>query len=208
MPPLNSLTHSLYVQVWGCLFLMILSALLGGVTDAQFSMRGYAWQLVNCCFTAAYSLYLSGVIRKLQRQHGRAQMSEMSMVSNCSRGDARPHSAPGCVTTIPRHHPALELHLHRTISQSPPPLRQLTPTQVYYNNLLSVPAIAVLAVISGEPWRLRHATQLGNAQFQVCVRGVQLNRWVQMEVRQMSHRVGKCCGRCTACSQRLARSLN
>jgi GDP-mannose transporter len=60
--------------------MMILSALLGGWTDAQFSLRGYAWQLVNCVFTAAYSLYLSGVIRKLMRQHGKAQLSEMSMV--------------------------------------------------------------------------------------------------------------------------------
>ncbi len=61
---------------------MIVSALLGGWTDAQFSLRGYAWQLVNCLLTAAYSLYLSGVIRKLlKQQHGKQQLGEMSMVS-------------------------------------------------------------------------------------------------------------------------------
>lgn len=42
------------LQVWACLLLMIISALLGGWTDLEFSLKGYAWQLINCCFTAAY----------------------------------------------------------------------------------------------------------------------------------------------------------
>lgn len=77
--------HDSHLQVWGCLMLMILSALLGGVTDASFSLRGYAWQMVNCLFTAAYSLYLSGVIRKLLRQqHDKQQLTEIAMVRGCS----------------------------------------------------------------------------------------------------------------------------
>lgn len=42
---------------------MIVSAALGGWSDLSFSASGYAWQLVNCAFTAAYSLHLSAVVR-------------------------------------------------------------------------------------------------------------------------------------------------
>ena len=56
------LTNSTYSwQVYACLALMVLSVLLGGATDAAFSAAGYAWQLANCLFTAAYALYLSKV---------------------------------------------------------------------------------------------------------------------------------------------------
>eukprot|EP00199_Chlamydomonas_sp_CCMP681_P000717 CAMPEP_0119105772 /NCGR_PEP_ID=MMETSP1180-20130426/3641_1 /TAXON_ID=3052 ORGANISM="Chlamydomonas cf sp, Strain CCMP681" /NCGR_SAMPLE_ID=MMETSP1180 /ASSEMBLY_ACC=CAM_ASM_000741 /LENGTH=432 /DNA_ID=CAMNT_0007090911 /DNA_START=55 /DNA_END=1353 /DNA_ORIENTATION=+ len=104
-------------QVWVCLGLMIFSAMLGGVTDMSFSFRGYAWQLVNCAFTAAYSLYLSGVIKKLShQQHGKAPLSELSMV--------------------------------------------------YYNNLLSVPPLALLSLVSGETALLRGAPQIRDPEFQ------------------------------------------
>lgn len=60
---------------------MILSALMGGWSDLTFTLSGYAWQLVNCLFTAAYSLYLSGVIRRVsQQQHDKTQLTELSMV--------------------------------------------------------------------------------------------------------------------------------
>jgi GDP-mannose transporter len=37
---------------------------------------------------------------------------------------------------------------------------------VYYNNLLSVPAIALLSLFSGDPWRLAGARQVGDPRFQ------------------------------------------
>ncbi len=56
-PPLT------YLQVWACLGLMLFSAVLGGWSDLSFSATGYAWQMINCVFTAAYSLHLSAVVR-------------------------------------------------------------------------------------------------------------------------------------------------
>lgn len=53
------------VGVWLALALMALSAFCGAVTDLAFSSSGYAWQMVNCLFTAAYSLYLRGVMDKV-----------------------------------------------------------------------------------------------------------------------------------------------
>jgi GDP-mannose transporter len=106
------------MQVWCCLGLMILSALMGGWSDLTFTLSGYAWQLVNCLFTAAYSLYLSGVIRRVsQQQHDKQQLSELSMV--------------------------------------------------YYNNLLSVPPLAMLSLVSGELWKLRGYQGIWNLEFQV-----------------------------------------
>ena len=68
-------------QVWLCLLLMILSASLGAWTDLSFNLKGYAWQLVNCVFTAAYSLYLSGVIKRAaSHSPEKKQLSELSMV--------------------------------------------------------------------------------------------------------------------------------
>lgn len=46
------------LSLWASLLLMIVSALAGAFTDLQFDAYGYTWQLVNCVFTAAYSLYL------------------------------------------------------------------------------------------------------------------------------------------------------
>mmetsp|Transcript_7510 Transcript_7510/g.16436 ORF Transcript_7510/g.16436 Transcript_7510/m.16436 type:complete len:221 (+) Transcript_7510:252-914(+) len=37
---------------------IILSALLSGINDLEFSMQGYLWMLANCLFTAAYALYM------------------------------------------------------------------------------------------------------------------------------------------------------
>lgn len=41
------------LPVWACIFLMLLSAAAGGLTDIRFSWAGYMWQLVNCVFTSA-----------------------------------------------------------------------------------------------------------------------------------------------------------
>lgn len=42
------------LNVWGCVALMLVSAVCGAATDLSFSARGYFWQIVNCLFTAAY----------------------------------------------------------------------------------------------------------------------------------------------------------
>lgn len=53
-------------HVWACLALMLTSVVSGGVSDAHFSWSAYTWQLVNCVFTSAYSLYLSGLTERLK----------------------------------------------------------------------------------------------------------------------------------------------
>ncbi|KAF7130089.1 hypothetical protein RHSIM_Rhsim10G0134400 [Rhododendron simsii] len=42
-------------RVWAALFLMIISAVSGGITDLSFHAVGYAWQITNCFLTASYS---------------------------------------------------------------------------------------------------------------------------------------------------------
>lgn len=44
---------------------MVISALTGAMTDLRFDAVGYAWQLVNCVFTSAYALYLSGAMDRV-----------------------------------------------------------------------------------------------------------------------------------------------
>lgn len=51
--------------VWGTLALMTLSAVCGAATDLSFNMKGYLWQIVNCAFTAGYSLTLRGAMDKV-----------------------------------------------------------------------------------------------------------------------------------------------
>lgn len=51
--------------VWSTLALMAVSALCASATDLAFDLSGYLWQLVNCLFTAGYSLYLRGVMDKV-----------------------------------------------------------------------------------------------------------------------------------------------
>jgi len=51
--------------VWCTLALMGVSAVCASATDLAFDLKGYMWQLVNCVFTAGYSLYLRGVMDKV-----------------------------------------------------------------------------------------------------------------------------------------------
>jgi len=68
-------------MVWVCLFLIILSAVCGAATDLSFHAQGYAWQILNCFFTAAYSLYMRRVMNKISAitESGRP-LDEFSMV--------------------------------------------------------------------------------------------------------------------------------
>ncbi|GAX78300.1 hypothetical protein CEUSTIGMA_g5742.t1 [Chlamydomonas eustigma] len=105
-------------QVWFCLLLMTLSAFVGGATDLHFNLRGYAWQVANCFFTAAYSLYLSAVIKKASaQQHDKKQLNELSMV--------------------------------------------------YYNNVLSLPPLILLILLSGELRTLQFYPHFHTLEFQV-----------------------------------------
>lgn len=45
---------------------MGVSAVCASATDLAFDLNGYLWQLVNCLFTAGYSLYLRGVMDKVK----------------------------------------------------------------------------------------------------------------------------------------------
>lgn len=55
--------------VWATLALMSVSALCGAFTDLNFNGKGYAWQLLNCCLTAGYSLSLRGIMDKVRLLH-------------------------------------------------------------------------------------------------------------------------------------------
>eukprot|EP00850_Spirogloea_muscicola_P022229 SM000283S10701 [mRNA] locus=s283:51650:59132:- [translate_table: standard] len=67
-------------QVWLSLSLMIVSALFGGITDLSFHPVGYGWQLLNCLFTAAYSLTLRRVMDTAKVTTKSGTLGEMSMV--------------------------------------------------------------------------------------------------------------------------------
>jgi GDP-mannose transporter len=53
------------VYVWITLCLITGSAVVGASTDLGFSWWGYTAQVLNCVFTAAYSLMLRGVMDKV-----------------------------------------------------------------------------------------------------------------------------------------------
>lgn len=69
------------VGVWASLALMCASALCGSITDLAFDLEGYLWQLMNCLFTASYSLYLRGVMdRVVTLTVNKIRLDEFSMV--------------------------------------------------------------------------------------------------------------------------------
>ncbi|RDX70705.1 GDP-mannose transporter GONST2, partial [Mucuna pruriens] len=49
-------------KVWTAMFMMIISAVSGGITDLSFDTVGYTWQIINCVLTASYSLTLRWVM--------------------------------------------------------------------------------------------------------------------------------------------------
>ena len=51
--------------IWACMGLMLVSAICGAFTDLSFNGAGYFWQMVNCGFTAAYSLYMRGAMDRV-----------------------------------------------------------------------------------------------------------------------------------------------
>ncbi|EFJ24633.1 hypothetical protein SELMODRAFT_442412 [Selaginella moellendorffii] len=67
-------------KVWGSLLLMVLSAVAGGFTDLSFHGVGYAWQILNCFLTAAYSLTLRKVMDTAKQATKSGNLGEFSMV--------------------------------------------------------------------------------------------------------------------------------
>ncbi|KAL9313856.1 hypothetical protein ACSQ67_019308 [Phaseolus vulgaris] len=67
-------------KVWAALFLMIISAITGGITDLSFNSIGYAWQTLNCFLTASYSLTLRRVMDTAKQVTKSGNLNEFSMV--------------------------------------------------------------------------------------------------------------------------------
>ncbi|XP_077217198.1 GDP-mannose transporter GONST2-like isoform X2 [Tasmannia lanceolata] len=67
-------------KVWVALFLMIISAVTGGITDLSFDTVGYTWQTLNCVFTAGYSLTLRRVMDIAKQSTRSGSLNEVSMV--------------------------------------------------------------------------------------------------------------------------------
>lgn len=67
--------------IYYTLVLLFASVIFGASTDLSFNLGGYIWQMVNCFFTAGYSLTLRGVMGKVNSMVKRAEgMDEFSMV--------------------------------------------------------------------------------------------------------------------------------
>jgi GDP-mannose transporter len=67
-------------KVWAAMFMMIISAISGGITDLTFDAVGYTWQLANCFLTASYSLTLRRVMDKAKQSTKSGSLNEVSMV--------------------------------------------------------------------------------------------------------------------------------
>lgn len=67
-------------RVWAALFLMIISAISGGITDLSFSAVGYTWQIINCFLTASYSLTLRRIMDTAKQVTKSGNLNEFSMV--------------------------------------------------------------------------------------------------------------------------------
>ncbi|TVU44325.1 hypothetical protein EJB05_03761, partial [Eragrostis curvula] len=67
-------------KVWAALFLMIVSAVCGGITDLSFHLIGYTWQILNCFLTAGYSLTLRRLMDTAKQSTKSGSLNEVSMV--------------------------------------------------------------------------------------------------------------------------------
>ncbi|KAF3439557.1 hypothetical protein FNV43_RR17835 [Rhamnella rubrinervis] len=67
-------------KVWTAMFLMIISAISGGITDLSFDAVGYTWQIMNCVLTASYSLTLRRVMDEAKKSTKSGALNEFSMV--------------------------------------------------------------------------------------------------------------------------------
>lgn len=140
-------TYNLYV--WLSLSLIMGSALVGASTDLAFSWWGYTAQILNCIFTAGYSLFLRGVMDKVRitTQVFRCFLHGVSQMAQGQETHPNGTWAPMQVKAV--------------LGEKMP-----THSQVYYNNLLSIPFVIVLVVIFGEPQKLLHDASIASPAFQ------------------------------------------
>ncbi|KAE8725550.1 GDP-mannose transporter GONST1 [Hibiscus syriacus] len=68
------------LKVWTAMFMMIISAVSGGITDLSFDATGYTWQILNCILTAGYSLTLWLVMDKAKQATKSGSLNRVSMV--------------------------------------------------------------------------------------------------------------------------------
>ncbi|KAL4284887.1 hypothetical protein GQ457_16G009640 [Hibiscus cannabinus] len=68
------------LKVWTAMFMMIISAVSGGITDLSFDAAGYTWQILNCFLTAGYSLTLRLVMDKAKQATKSGSLNKVSMV--------------------------------------------------------------------------------------------------------------------------------
>ncbi|CAJ1960317.1 unnamed protein product [Sphenostylis stenocarpa] len=66
-------------KVWTAMFMMIISAVSGGITDLSFDTAGYAWQIINCVLTASYSLTLRWVMDEAKKSTKSGSLNENSI---------------------------------------------------------------------------------------------------------------------------------
>jgi drug/metabolite transporter (DMT)-like permease len=173
---------SVSLQIWGCLALMLVSAVAGASTDVRFTWKGYGWQIVNCVFTSAYALYLRSVMdrvkehttdkqkvrprRTVAQEQAAPQQCTASAAVGFGRACAAAAKADRC---RPARGHALPCRCPSARLPALPPAR--APAQmdefsmVYYNNLLSIPPILGLMWYFGEFNGLLEQPALKNPAF-------------------------------------------
>ncbi|TYI90605.1 hypothetical protein E1A91_D03G133300v1 [Gossypium mustelinum] len=67
-------------KVWTAMFMMIISAVSGGITDLSFDAKGYTWQILNCILTAAYSLTLRLVMDKAKQATKSGSLNNINVI--------------------------------------------------------------------------------------------------------------------------------
>eukprot|EP00976_Prorocentrum_cordatum_P106973 1194563-Prorocentrum_minimum.AAC.2 len=126
-------------MVWAALGLIVLSAVCGAFTDLAFDAVGYAWQMVNCGFTAAYSTCL---VHKVQR------------AADGSLHVIKPYFLDALTDGVAFWVTRAQLYLRSvmntisTVTKSGKGLDQFT--MAYINNLLSMPLIMIVIYFFGE----------------------------------------------------------
>ncbi|KAK8601664.1 hypothetical protein V6N12_051493 [Hibiscus sabdariffa] len=68
------------LKVWTAMFMMIISAVSGAITDLSFDATGYTCQILNCILTAGYSLTLRLVMDKAKQATKSGSLNKVSIV--------------------------------------------------------------------------------------------------------------------------------
>ena len=158
--------------VWATLALIAISAVCGALTDLSFSLKGYMWQILNCALTAGFSLSLRGAMDKASAPRsfiahadpGMKSAESRATHSTCFGGDMAV-APPGGALDEERQEPGRVQHGKPSVVCASPSRANTQDTlcipsqvlslcplllQVYYNNVLSLPLLCVVAAVNGE----------------------------------------------------------